>query len=142
MLKDYLLDVMQQHEHGLYMCELPTGNGKTYDSARAMKEYTDSIGNDTKIIYLTTLNKNLPEDALRAAYGSEELYKRNVFRQIYRTLKGNKPCIWSGIKNEWRRTFPGYTRCNIYVFVCSWRNLFSRNTHGTSGCRITYCYGR
>lgn len=26
MLKDYLLDVMQQHEHGLYMCELPTGN--------------------------------------------------------------------------------------------------------------------
>lgn len=59
MLKDYLLDVMQQHEHGLYMCELPTGNGKTYDSARAMKEYADSIGDDSKIIYLTTLNKNL-----------------------------------------------------------------------------------
>ena len=80
MLKDYLLDVMQQHEHGLYMCELPTGNGKTYDSARAMKEYADSIGDDTKIIYLTTLNKNLPEDALRVAYGSEELYKRSVLR--------------------------------------------------------------
>ena len=71
---------MQQHEHGLYMCELPTGNGKTYDSARAMKEYADSIGDDTKIIYLTTLNKNLPEDALRVAYGSEELYKRSVLR--------------------------------------------------------------
>ena len=56
MLKDYLLDVMQQHEHSLYMCELPTGNGKTYDSARAMKEYADLIGDDTKIIYLTTLN--------------------------------------------------------------------------------------
>ena len=67
-MKDYLLDVMQQHEHGLYMCELP------------MKEYADSIGDDTKIIYLTTLNKNLPEDALRAAYGSEELYKRNILR--------------------------------------------------------------
>lgn len=80
MLKDYLLDVMQQHEHGLYMCELPTGNGKTYGSARAMKEYADSIGDDTKIIYLTTLNKNLPEDALRVAYGSEELYKRSVLR--------------------------------------------------------------
>lgn len=79
-MKDYLLDVMQQHEHSLYMCELPTGNGKTYDSARAMKEYADLIGDDTKIIYLTTLNKNLPEDALRAAYGSEELYKRNVLR--------------------------------------------------------------
>ena len=45
-----------------------------------MKEYADLIGDDTKIIYLTTLNKNLPEDALRAAYGSEELYKRNVLR--------------------------------------------------------------
>lgn len=71
---------MQQQEHGLYLCELPTGNGKTFDSAQAMKEYADSIGDDTKIIYLTTLNKNLPEDALRAAYGSEELYKRNVLR--------------------------------------------------------------
>lgn len=79
-LKDYLLDVMQQQEHGLYLCELPTGNGKTFDSAQAMKEYADSICDDTKIIYLTTLNKNLPEDALRAAYGSEELYKRNVLR--------------------------------------------------------------
>ena len=45
MLKDYLLDVMQQHEHGLYMCELPTGNGKTYDSARAMKEYAENFSN-------------------------------------------------------------------------------------------------
>lgn len=36
-LKDYLLDVMQRHEQGLYLCELPTGNGKTYDSAHAMK---------------------------------------------------------------------------------------------------------
>ena len=54
MLKDYLLDVMQQHEHGLYMCELPTGNGKTYDSARAMKEYADSIGVVDLINYQNT----------------------------------------------------------------------------------------
>lgn len=48
-LKDYLLDVMQRHEQGLYLCELPTGNGKTYDSAHAMKEYADSIVDDTKL---------------------------------------------------------------------------------------------
>lgn len=52
-MKDYLLDVMQQKKHGLYMCELPTGNGKTFDSARAMKEYADSIEDGTKIIYIT-----------------------------------------------------------------------------------------
>lgn len=79
-MKDYLLDVMQQKKKGLYLCELPTGNGKTFDAAQAMKRYADSMKDNTKIIYLTTLNKNLPEDALRIAYGSEELYKRNVLR--------------------------------------------------------------
>lgn len=79
-MKDYLLDIMKNKEHGLYLCELPTGNGKTYDSAQAMKVFADSVKGNTKIIYLTTLNKNLPEEALMAAYGSEELYKRNVLR--------------------------------------------------------------
>ena len=79
-MKDYLLDIMQKQEHGLYLCELPTGNGKTFDSAQAMKVFADSVKDNTKIIYLTTLNKNLPEEALMAAYGSEELYKRNVLR--------------------------------------------------------------
>lgn len=71
---------MEKRECGLYLCELPTGNGKTFDSAQAMKKYADSIEDNTQIIYLTTLNKNLPEDALKAAYGSEELYKCNVLR--------------------------------------------------------------
>ncbi|WP_026529054.1 hypothetical protein [Butyrivibrio sp. VCD2006] len=79
-MKDYLLDIMKNKEHGLYLCELPTGNGKTFDSAQAMKTFADSIKDNTKIIYLTTLNKNLPEEALMAAYSSEELYKRNVLR--------------------------------------------------------------
>ncbi len=79
-LKDYLLDIMKQHNQGLYLWELPTGNGKTFDSAQAMKEYADSIKDDTKIIYLTTLNKNFPENALRTAYGNDELYKRSVLR--------------------------------------------------------------
>lgn len=34
---------MQQQEQGLYLCELPTGNGKSFDSAQAMKGYADAI---------------------------------------------------------------------------------------------------
>ena len=79
-LKNYLLNIMQQKKNGLYLCELPTGNGKTFNSAEAMKEYADFMEDDTKIIYVTTLNKNLPEEELRAAYGNDELYKRNVLR--------------------------------------------------------------
>lgn len=40
-MKDYLLNVMEQRECGLYLCELPTGNGKTFDSAQAMRIYAD-----------------------------------------------------------------------------------------------------
>lgn len=79
-MKEYLLDVMRQRKQGLYMCELPTGNGKTYDSAWAMREYAETIEDNRKIIYLTTLNKNLLEDDLKTAYENEELYKRNVLR--------------------------------------------------------------
>lgn len=79
-MKDYLLNIMKQQEKGLYLCELPTGNGKTYNAALAMKEYADTMPNNKKIIYLTTLNKNLPVDALKVAYGNEKLYEKNVLR--------------------------------------------------------------
>ena len=79
-MKDYLLDIMHQKETGLYLCELPTGNGKTYASAQAMKEFADTITDGKKIIYLTTLNKNLPEEALKTAYGNEDAYNHNVLR--------------------------------------------------------------
>lgn len=79
-MKDYLLKTMQYGEKGLYLCELPTGNGKTYNAAYAMKAYAEMINNNKKIIYLTTLNKNLPESALRAAYGDDDLYEQNVLR--------------------------------------------------------------
>ncbi len=78
-MKDYLFDVMKHGEHGLYLCELPTGNGKTFASTKAMVEYADTV-NNKKIFYLTTLNKNLPEEELMKVYGSETAYKRNVLR--------------------------------------------------------------
>lgn len=79
-MKSYILNAMKQKKHGLYLFELPTGIGKTYNSAQAMKEYAEQIEDNRKIIYLTTLNKNLPEDALKAAYQDNALYEKNVLR--------------------------------------------------------------
>lgn len=79
-VREYLMNIMRQHCHGLYLCELPTGNGKTFESAQAMKAYADTITDNTKIIYLTTLTKNFPEKELKAAYGNDEAYNRNVLR--------------------------------------------------------------
>lgn len=78
-MKDYLLDVMNKSEKGLFLLQLPTGNGKTYNSVQAIKNFSE-IANKRKIIYLTTLNKNLPEEDFKKAFGSEDLYNKNVLR--------------------------------------------------------------
>ena len=65
-------------EHGLHLCELPTGYGKTYNVVHAMKEYLADPDNHRKIIYLTTLNKNLPEKELLSAFDNDgAAYRRN-----------------------------------------------------------------
>ena len=75
-MKDYILETMYGAENGLYMCELPTGYGKTYMVVQAMKEYVSDTRNRKKLIYLTTLNKNLPEGELRAAFGDDSVYEQ------------------------------------------------------------------
>lgn len=68
-------------EHGLHLCELLTGYGKTYNVVHAMKEYLADPDNHRKIIYLTTLNKNLPEKELLSAFDNDgAAYRRNVLR--------------------------------------------------------------
>ena len=70
---------MSVNENGLYLCELPTGFGKTYTSVKLIAEWVCNHTSDRKIIFLTTLNKNLPEEELRLALG-ETLYDKNVLR--------------------------------------------------------------
>lgn len=80
-MKEYIITTMFCGEHGLHLCELPTGYGKTYNVVHAMKEYLADPDNRRKIIYLTTLNKNLPEKELLSAFDNDEAaYRRNVLR--------------------------------------------------------------
>ena len=68
-MEDYLRKVLASDEIGLYLCELPTGFGKTYTASQLIAEFVRNDHTGRKIIYLTTLNKNLPEDELKAALG-------------------------------------------------------------------------
>ncbi|MCR4612166.1 MAG: hypothetical protein K5644_09745 [Lachnospiraceae bacterium] len=80
-MKEYITSIMNSDEHGLYLCELPTGYGKTYNVAHVIREYLNNPVQHKKIIYLTTLNKNLlNEDLLKAFDNDEEEYNRNVLR--------------------------------------------------------------
>ena len=78
-MKNYVLKNMFSESNGLFMCELPTGYGKTYTIVQVMKEYISDISNKKKIIYLTTLNKNLPvEELLEAFDGDKQEYNKRV----------------------------------------------------------------
>lgn len=63
--KQYIDSVLNDNVNGLFLCELPTGYGKTYTITNCMREYAANPNNTRKIIYLTTLNKNLPEEDLK-----------------------------------------------------------------------------
>ena len=78
-MEQYLREIMSVNENGLYLCELPTGFGKTYTSVKLIADWVCNHTSDRKIIFLTTLNKNLPEEELRLALG-ETLYDKNVLR--------------------------------------------------------------
>ena len=88
MLKQYFLDIMRKECNGLYLCEVPTGIGKSYQAAHAMEEYVKeireeyakamrqcarTITDERKLIYLTPLRKNVgeEEEELKKAYENE-----------------------------------------------------------------------
>lgn len=80
-MKEYIPEIMRKGEHGLYLCELPTGNGKTYNVIQAMRDYALDPDCHRKMIFMTTLIKNLPEADLLAAFGgNERLYHQHVLR--------------------------------------------------------------
>lgn len=86
---------MRKECNGLYLCEVPTGIGKSYQAAHAMEEYVKeireeyakamrqcarTITDERKLIYLTPLRKNVgeEEEELKKAYENEELFEKEV----------------------------------------------------------------
>lgn len=86
---------MRKECNGLYLCEVPTGIGKSYQAAHAMEEYVKEIREEyakamrqcartitdgRKLIYLTPLRKNVgeEEEELKKAYENEELFEKEV----------------------------------------------------------------
>ena len=80
-MQKYLKKAVRSGENGLYLCQLPTGYGKSYGTLRAIADWLHDPADHRKIIYLTTLTKNLPTDTLKTMLADEpELYENNVLR--------------------------------------------------------------
>ena len=60
-MKKYLSDIIDRHEKGLYVCRLPTGYGKSFSVEKVIRDILADASDDRKIIYLTSLKKNLPK---------------------------------------------------------------------------------
>lgn len=79
-MKDFILESMKNGTNGLQTIEIPTGFGKSYNAAKACVELVRDESFDKKIIFLTTLNKNLPEEEFIKQFGSKEEYDKYVLR--------------------------------------------------------------
>ena len=68
-MQSELLDYFQ-NDHvgpGLLLAEAPTGYGKTYQTVQAIYAYLKE-GGTRRVLFVTTLLKNLPTEDLRQAY--------------------------------------------------------------------------
>lgn len=77
-MHQYLTELAEKKEPGLYLLASPTSSGKSYHSSRVLFEKAK----ERKSIYVTTLTKNLTdmERDLKNLYGTEEEYRKNVVR--------------------------------------------------------------
>ena len=57
----YLSDIIKAYEKGLHICRLPTGYGKSFSVEEVIKAILLDVSDNRKVIYLTSLKKNLPK---------------------------------------------------------------------------------
>lgn len=77
-IKSYLEKIIKSKNNGLYICQLPTGYGKSYSIA---EEIASLVKNNEKrkIIYLTTLTKNIPSNAISGFFkDNQELFSKSI----------------------------------------------------------------
>lgn len=80
-MREYLKHLTESHEKGLALVQVPTGVGKSYEIAHLIKELADDPEEYRKIIYLTTLKKNLLDKDLEAMYGDDhEHFQSRILR--------------------------------------------------------------
>ena len=87
------------HEHGLFLLDMPTGYGKTYQVLKYIYEASMDSKNETKkFIFITTRKNNLPEQSLKQWFidsGNETL-----FNEKFLFLDSNTDCVLKNLSAE------------------------------------------
>ena len=77
-MKDVFKIVSEKQKAGLCLIQMPTGSGKTHAILEFIYDYIKSH-DDGKIIFITSMKKNLPENSLKKIfekYGDGELFEK------------------------------------------------------------------
>ena len=79
-------------KNGLFLVDMPTGYGKTYQVVKYIYEASLKSENKNRhFIFVTTLRKNLPEDDLKRWF--IESGQSNLFKQKYLRIDSNMDCV-------------------------------------------------
>ena len=86
----------QTTQNGLLLVDPSTGCGKTFESCRAIYDYTHGKHAAKKVYFTTTLLKNLPEDELRERYrkNNDPNYDKEVL-----VIRSNEDFVKSNLPN-------------------------------------------
>lgn len=91
-------------KNGLLLINSPTGFGKTFLATKNIYKYINEIGDDKKIIFVTTLLKNLPVADLEALYTKNKQKKKFLRDAI--VLKSNYDYVMDNLTEELANEIP------------------------------------
>ena len=87
-MKNVISNFCKNKENGLFLLDMPTGFGKTFNVLEFIFEnYDKEEYKNTKFFFITTLKKNLPFNELRERF--IKLGKATEFDQIAIKLESN-----------------------------------------------------
>lgn len=81
-----------ENKNGLFLVDMPTGYGKTYQVIKYIYEASLKPENkNRRFIFVTTLRKNLPENDLEKWFSDNN--QSNLFKQKYLRIDSNMDCV-------------------------------------------------
>lgn len=113
-MKDVISNFCKNKENGLFLLDIPTDFGKTYNVLEFIFEnYNREEYKNTKFFFITTLKKNLPLDELRERF--IKTGKVSEFDQIAIKLESNVESVINNFDTAYK-TMPEFIRSDcIYL---------------------------
>ena len=90
---------------GLYLLDMPTGFGKTYNVIKYIFDAaTNQANKDRRFFFITTLKKNLPTAELEKRF--KDAGKLDVFKEKFLFIDSNVDCVIDHLTDEVKTSIP------------------------------------